>query len=214
MADRIAPITFRLYAGRFAGTAFIISIGSGNADGYYYAIFATAWHVIAPIVDTQEDVALVSFDKSKRFDSKQDEIRVQQLGSAIHDTVLLLLKSRNQIIDQAQLAPIPPWTSQLARGAEIAWLGFPGLVEAEMCFFHGHISGYLKEPPTYLVDGVAINGVSGGPAFDNRAHLIGLVSAYLPNRIDQNTTLPGLMTLVPINTIRLFMEQNMRAKVI
>jgi hypothetical protein len=34
----------------------------------------------------------------------------------------------------------------------------------------------LKAPPVYLVDGVAINGVSGGPVFDDRCHLVGLVS--------------------------------------
>jgi hypothetical protein len=49
----------------------------------------------------------------------------------------------------------------------------------------------LRKPPVYLVDGVAINGVSGGPVFDDRCHLAGLVSAYLPNRVAPNTTLPG-----------------------
>jgi hypothetical protein len=81
-------------------------------------------------------------------------------------------------------------------------------------FFHGHVSGYLKEPPTYLVDGVAIDGVSGGPAFDNRCHIIGLVSSYLPNKIDEKTILPGLLALVPINAIRYFMEQNMKTTIL
>lgn len=101
----------------------------------------------------------------------------------------------------------------MARGAEIGWLGFPGIVEPELCFFHGYVSGYLNDPPTYLVDGVAINGVSGRPVFDNRAHVIGLVCAYRPNRIDDQTTLPGVTALMPTNAIRYWMEEHIGAKV-
>ena len=45
---------------------------------------------------------------------------------------------------------------------------------------------------TYLVDGVAINGVSGGPVFYTTTkgiEVIGSVSAYLPNRVGVT---PGL----------------------
>jgi hypothetical protein len=106
------------------------------------------------------------------------------------------------------------WDLMMPKGAPIGWMGFPGITEPELCFFHGHVSGYVGDPPTYLIDGVAINGVSGGPAFDNRAHLIGLVSAYIPNRVNPHTTLPGLMAAVPINAIRLFMEANMGATIL
>jgi len=127
---------------------------------------------------------------------------------------LILLSTKKHIINHQQLAPMMPYQSMLARGAEVGWLGFPGLVEPELCFFHGNVSGSLNEPPTYLIDGVAINGVSGGPVFDERAHLIGLVSAYIPNRVDAQTTLPGLAALVPINGIRFFMENNMSARIL
>ncbi len=49
-------------------------------------------------------------------------------------------------------------------GNEIGWLGFPAVSPFEMCFFTGRISTWLAQTRTYLVDGVAINGVSGGPA--------------------------------------------------
>jgi len=44
-----------------------------------------------------------------------------------------------------------------------------------------------------LVDGVAINGVSGGPALSTMGglFLMGVVSAYIPNRAT-GETLPGL----------------------
>lgn len=136
------------------------------------------------------------------------------IGSPKHDTGLIVVKTGNTLYEPSDLLPLPPFDSTLARGADIGWLGFPGLFESELCFFHGHISGYLNDTPTYLVDGVAVNGVSGGPAFDNRAHLIGLVSAYIPNRVDAQTTLPGLMALVPINVIRYWMEHRLRATVL
>jgi hypothetical protein len=67
------------------------------------------------------------------------------------------------------------------RGAPLGWLGYPGLAFPELCFFRGFISGHQEKPPIYLVDGVAINGVSGGPAFDLSGLIVGLISAYRPN---------------------------------
>ena len=89
----------------------------------------------------------------------------------------------------------------LPRGTAIGWLGYPGLVFPELCFFHGVVSGHLETPPVYLIDGVAINGVSGGPAFDPSGLVVGLVSAYLPNRLHPDTTLPGLMIVTPLTHI-------------
>ncbi|MGH7973828.1 MAG: hypothetical protein ACREIC_34355, partial [Limisphaerales bacterium] len=89
----------------------------------------------------------------------------------------------------------------------------PGLVFPELCFFQGCVSGYQEQPPIYLVDGVAINGVSGGPAFDRSGLVVGLVSAYLPNQIDSNTTLPGLMMVTPLNLVRLWMQELLGARV-
>lgn len=86
----------------------------------------------------------------------------------------------------------------LKTGNEIGWVGFPALSPNTPCFFSGRISSVLKKPAAYLVDGVAINGVSGGPAFtrddDGQLTIIGLVSAYIPNRAT-GEPLPGLCLL-------------------
>ncbi|MBN2321287.1 MAG: trypsin-like peptidase domain-containing protein [Acidobacteria bacterium] len=214
VVDRVLPLVYRVYAGNFVGTAFIVSIARSLPKGYYGAIFATALHVLVPAAQAGDSIALVSEDHSKRFTSQEDDIRVQPLGDTVHDTVLLMVVSRKMVVEESELLPMLPWESMLARGADIGWLGFPDVFEPEVCFFHGHVSGYQHKPPTYLVDGVAIGGVSGGPAFDNRAHIIGLVSAYIPNRVDGTTILPGVLALVPINTIRYFMQENMRATVL
>lgn len=82
----------------------------------------------------------------------------------------------------------------LKQGVEVGWLGFPAVRRADLCFFRGTVSAYIENEHSYLVDGVAINGVSGGPVFSlgfQQAELIGLVSAYMPNRAT-GETLPGL----------------------
>jgi hypothetical protein len=214
VVDRVTPIVFRVYAGRSAGTAFVVALGAERETSLNCAILATADHVLAASVDTADKVRLVSADRSKVVDADVDEVRIQPLGPKIHDTMLILVKSMHHILDQSHILPMLQWDTMMPKGASIGWMGFPGITEPELCFFQGHVSGHLSEPPTYLIDGVAINGVSGGPAFDNRCHLVGLVSAYIPNRVNQHTTLPGLMALVPINAIRLFMEQNMGAAIL
>lgn len=78
-------------------------------------------------------------------------------------------------------------------GNEVGWLGFPAIPRADLCFFGGRVSAYLEDEAAYLVDGVAINGVSGGPAFcfPEAPTIMGILSAYVPNRAT-GQTLPGL----------------------
>jgi hypothetical protein len=88
---------------------------------------------------------------------------------------------------------------------EIGWVGFPALSPTDLCFFSGRISAYIEAQRAYLVDGVAINGVSGGPAFwpaeKDAPHVIGVVSAYAPNRA-QGETLPGLSIIRDVQQLQ------------
>ncbi|SRR6266487_1025358 len=88
----------------------------------------------------------------------------------------------------------------LKPGVEIGWMGFPAIPRAELCFFSGRVSAYLERDAEYLVDGVAINGVSGGPAFCpalNTSELIGVVSAYIPN-VATGDVLPGVAVVLDV----------------
>ncbi len=82
-------------------------------------------------------------------------------------------------------------------GVEVGWVGYPGVSPARdrLCFFSGRISAWLEDKHAYLVDGVAISGVSGGPAFfvgsKGQPVLLGVMSAYLPNKTT-GAPLPGL----------------------
>jgi hypothetical protein len=214
VVDRASNSIFRVYAGSSAGTGFVIGLGSDRQTGDNYAMLATAWHVLKDLSGTPDDITIVSANKQEVFSSSATEIGFYRLGDARYDMGLILVKTDDLLIKQFELLPLYPYDSILARGSKICWLGFPGIVEPELCFFHGYISGYVNDPLGYLVDGVAINGVSGGPALDERAHVIGLVSAYLPNRVDRVTTLPGMMLLMPIAAIRYWMEEYFGAKVL
>jgi hypothetical protein len=82
-------------------------------------------------------------------------------------------------------------------GNEIGWLGFAEGIAASLCFFSGKVSAWFNAQSAYLVDGVTINGVSGGPGFhlvdveDNPVRVMGVVSAYIANRAT-GEVLPGL----------------------
>lgn len=213
VVERVQKAVFRLYAGNSAGTCFAISIGSVREGNSHYVAFATAWHVLEDLPGTPGCLRLVSADGTVTVSDTTASVSFCRLGPERFDTGLIFVQTPTSLLTQEDLLPTLPFGWQMARGTEIGWLGFPGLVEPELCFFKGVVSGYLNDPPTYLVDGVAVNGVSGGPAFDNRAHVIGLVSSYLPNTLG-NMTLPGILTLMPIAAVRLYFEEVLRARVI
>ena len=213
VVDRASKCVFHIRAGRSAGTAFLVALAR-NEKGGSYATLATAWHVVEGLPGSADDLELASATGEQVCDSAVDAIGFYPLGDPRHDTALIVCATPTPLVQEKDLLPLFPYDSRLAQGAEIGWLGFPGITEPELCFFSGHISGYLNDPASYLVGGVAVNGVSGGPALDDRAHVIGLVSSYIPNRINANTTLPGLTVLVPINAVRYWMEHRLRARVL
>ena len=76
----------------------------------------------------------------------------------------------------------------------MGWLGYPDLEPNALCFFSGTVSYHLAARKAYLIDGVALSGVSGGPVIyvpsAGAVQIIGSVSAYYhANR----STLPGLL---------------------
>lgn len=65
----------------------------------------------------------------------------------------------------AEPLPLVPEGKFLRVGNELGWLGFPAVSPTNLCFFMGTTSCWVERDQVYLVDGVAIHGVSGGPAF-------------------------------------------------
>lgn len=90
----------------------------------------------------------------------------------------------------------------MKEGVEIGWCGFPAVYPSKLCFFSGRVSAWLKSLEAYLIDGVAINGVSGGPAFSLFGEIIGMVTAYIPNK-----TLPGVALVRSLTTYLNWLEE-------
>jgi hypothetical protein len=207
---RLEPLVFRVHAGDSLGTAFVI--GVSTSDGGRNAMLVTALHVVEGVLGNNKPLDLVRGDGVLISSLTAGPVAIYPVGPPECDSALIQVITREPLISQDALLPMPLET-MLPRGANLGWLGFPGLVFPELCFFRGVVSGYQERPPIYLVDGVAINGVSGGPAFDRSGLVVGLVSAYVPNQVAPNTTLPGLMIVTPLNLVRLWMQELMGAQV-
>ena len=109
-----------------------------------------------------------------------------------------LPRSWNEVLPETPIRHAPPPTErQIKLGVEVGWLGYPDIVPGKMCFFSGRISQVAER--RYFIDGVAVPGVSGGPAFLYTAaveppglRFLGSVSAYHAARLG-GEAIPGLM---------------------
>ena len=161
---------------------------------------STARHVIAKAHKWEQPIKV--YHASSKVPAM---LRVGERIIAPHselDVAMIVARDAGVLAGLPQ-TPIALHKSQmhLVEGVAVGWLGFPHLVEdgTECCFFSGNISAFRDH--RYFVDGVAIQGVSGGPAFctvwddaeeDTRLAIIGSISAYRPNRATGDA-LPGLL---------------------
>lgn len=99
-------------------------------------------------------------------------------------------------------------------GTEVAWAGFPSLVENELghpqlCCFAGIISAMVHgegRRQIYVVDGHAAAGVSGGPVWqwnEKRLEVVGIISSYLRT----TDAVPGFLMVEPINPVTDYLEE-------
>lgn len=93
------------------------------------------------------------------------------------------------------IIPLLPVDKPISLGCEVGWLGFPAIEPYTMCFFTGSISAHRSDRNAYLIDGVAINGISGGPVIYSTdadgVSIVGVMTAYRANRTSGDA-LPGL----------------------
>jgi len=186
--ETIRPHVVRISTPRGSGTGFLISNGKKSA----VCGIATAAHVIDQAHYWEEPIRIDHLDSGKSVVARRDE-RAVFLDEA-RDTAAVLFQ-RADLPFPADPLGLAPKDMFLKVGKDIAWLGFPAIPTAGLCFFTGNVSAWIGDQRAYLVDGVAINGVSGGPAFhvgpQNLVVVIGVVSAYVPNRAT-GEVLPGL----------------------
>ena len=188
----LEPYTVRLSTPEGWGTGFLLA---HSPDARVTGI-ATAAHVVEH-AHLWEDPIRVQHPSSGVSIVVRHDTRVIRLDTNTDTAVLILPKLINTIPFPADVLALAPKGKRLTVGNEIGWLGFPAIPIADLCFFSGRISAWSESLDAYLVDGNAINGVSGGPAVSvvgPDLFLIGVVTAYAPNRAT-GEALPGLAVI-------------------
>lgn len=187
--DTVSPYLVKIETPTGSGTGFLCAY-SDMAD---YCGIATALHVVEDADQWQQPMRLHSHNFEKTVLLKEGERVV--LPEFKTDSAVILLSKAKLDLPKA-LIELRPIETPLSTGAEVGWLGYPSLEPYTLCFFSGNVSARQAERNAYLIDGVAINGVSGGPVFHRAdkgdVQFVGVVSAYRANRLP-GQTLPGLL---------------------
>ncbi len=185
--EAVHPHVFRVTTPQGSGTGFLLR---ASRDKQLIAV-VTAAHVVDHAHFWEQPLRLEHFATGTSH-LLRHELRAIQLNYET-DSAAILYEGDPSELPETPLALIEE-NFHIKQGVEIGWLGFPAVRRLDLCFFKGTVSAYVEEEHSYLIDGVAINGVSGGPVFRlgyPSAELVGLVSAYVPNRAT-GETLPGL----------------------
>ena len=184
----VEPFVVKITTPEASGTGFLVSSGG---DHELLGI-ATAAHVINFPHYWEQPIRIQHFQSGKTVFLTH----VDRYVDIDHDRdIALVVIKHGELPFPNQTLPIIAEDMCLKVGVQIGWMGFPAIAPNNLCFFSGSTSCWVGSEGFYFVDGVAINGVSGGPAFsidsDNSVEIIGVVSAYVPNRAT-GAQLPGL----------------------
>ncbi|MCX6901128.1 MAG: serine protease [Verrucomicrobia bacterium] len=188
--EKLTPYVVRIWTPQGSGTGFIVSKSKNTP----LCAVATADHVISHAHYWEEPIRVEHIASGKTLFLRKDDRAINTDSQT--DTAAIIFE-RKEIVLPTDDVPLTPKDKYFKPGVEIGWLGFPAIQQASLCFFSGRISAWIEKDGAYLVDGVAINGVSGGPAFLG-SMLVGVVSAYIPNRAT-GEPLPGLAVVRSVN---------------
>ncbi len=186
--ETVTPYIVKIETPTGHGTGFLCLY---NEDKSFYGV-ATALHVVSHADEWQEPIRLRHFPSSTSVFLKEPDRHI--FSDPRTDSAVIVAPPGTIQLPEDTL-PLLPTDLPLPIGTEVGWLGFPAMAEYTLCFFSGNISARQDWRHAYLIDGVAINGVSGGPVFYSRdragVQVIGTISAYVSNTAT-GETLPGL----------------------
>ena len=198
--QRMEPFVVKITTPSASGTGFIVALSPNKG----LVGIATAAHVIDYPHYWEQPIRIEHFKSGKTIFLNPADRFIET--NAAKDTASIVVKRGDFPV--GQVLPTISETKHLKVGVSVGWVGFPAIAPSNLCFFSGSISSWDQDNGFYFVDGVAINGVSGGPAFsinntDNEVQVIGVVSAYVPNRAT-GIALPGLCVIrdvAPLQTM-------------
>ncbi len=190
IVNKIKPHIVKIKTPTGSGTGFLFMY---NHDKSWCGI-ATADHVVNDIDEWKQPLKFIHQSSNKIEHYIEDKDRVI-ICDPRNDSAVILFHKPKELNLPTELIRLRLLEEKLDIGSEVGWVGYPYLGENTLCFFSGNISARNDEKNHYLVDGVAINGVSGGPVLysseTNGVEVIGIMCAYMANRAT-GSTLPGL----------------------
>src|SRR3989339_621611 len=176
---KLTPYIVKIETPMGSGTGFLCTYN----DVKNWCGIATALHVVEYAEQWQQPIRVHHFPTKQQVFLKESN-RVIYTDYKTDSAVILFQRPEKVFPDD--LIPLVPRDKPISIGVEVGWLGFPGIEPYTLCFFSGNVSARRDDRSAYLVDGVAINGVSGGPViFSNETdgvQIVGTVSAYRANR--------------------------------
>jgi hypothetical protein len=187
----VSPHVVKIETPTGYGTGFLAFYTSDRS----WCGIATAAHVVSHADEWQQPIRIRNEASTVPRFLKAEE-RVIFVDHSTDSAVVLFFKADLEL-PEGPIALLP-MDEPCSIGADIGWLGYPIIEPGSLCFFAGTVSARQTARKAYLIDGVAINGVSGGPVFhcpnpnSERVQIIGCVSAYHANRAT-GEALPGLL---------------------
>ena len=152
---------------------------------------ATALHVVSHANEWHQPIRIRHWT-SKEVAFLRENERSILVDWKTDSAVIIFTTGRLALPEEA---PLLYTGTPISIGVEVGWLGFPAIESWTLCFFSGNVSAWQDHRKAYLIDGVAINGVSGGPVVystkSEGAQIVGAISAYQANRAT-GEALPGL----------------------
>jgi len=187
IVNKIKPYVVKIESPKGYGTGFLCLYNYNKS----WCGIATALHVVAYADKWQQPIKIINQQGQPLF-LKADS-RVIIIDQNTDSAMILFPKAKDyQLPDD--LIRLRPLDCILDIGSEVGWLGYPYLEQDKLCFFSGCISARNEEKKYYLIDGVSINGVSGGPVLsfaEEGTEIIGIICAYMAN-VDVGSNTPGL----------------------
>ena len=189
VVQKVTPYIFKIETPAGHGTGFLLLYN----DAKTWCGVATALHVVEYANTWKQPIRLTHHSSSNELFLK-DSDHIILTDWKTDSAVILFQKPVFEL--PSELIELIPLGTPLSIGNEVSWLGFPAIEPYTLCFFSGNISAWQDFRKAYLIDGVAINGVSGGPVTflhsTNGVQIVGIVSAYKASRTTGDA-LPGLL---------------------